>query len=253
MSDRESNRPALVLIHAFPFASSMWEPQRAALTEQFDLHTPDLPGFGGQPRLDGESFSMELAARHLEGELNTRGIDRCILGGLSMGGYVAFQCWRLFPERIAGMILADTKASADSEEARKARYTAAERIGGGDYSGYVEELLGKLLSEKTRRDRPELVDHVRSLALATLPESATDALIGMALRGDSTDLLSTIDVPTLLIFGEDDAITTIEEGERMAATIPHAKLVLVKNAGHLANIEGAGEFNGAVCEYRWEG
>jgi pimeloyl-ACP methyl ester carboxylesterase len=251
MDNRESNHPTLVLIHAFPFDNSMWEPQRAALAGSVDLYTPDLPGFGAQSRLDGESFSMELAARFVQGELNARGIDRCILGGLSMGGYVAFECWRLFPEKIAGMILADTKASADSEEARKGRYAAVERIAGGDYHGYIEELLGKLLSEKTRRDRPDVVDHVRSLALATLPETAMAALLGMAVRNDSTDLLPTIDVPTLLIFGEDDAITTIEEGRTMEEKIPNATLKLVKNAGHLANVEGAEEFDRAILDFRF--
>jgi len=243
-----STPPPLVLIHAFPLHSGMWEPQREALSGVVDIVTPDLPGFGNAPGLDDESFTMDRAAHYLGRDLEARGIDRFILGGLSMGGYVAFACLRQFRERIAGLILADTRASADSEEGQAGRYASAERIGRGEFDAVVEELLEKLLSRKTRSERPELVERVRRIMLETLPESAVAAQLGMAARIDSTDMLASIDVPTALIFGAEDAITTVEEGKAMAEKIPNARLHILPDAGHLSNLEDPEGFNAAVRE-----
>ncbi len=237
------------MIHAFPLNSAMWEPQRAALAEHADIITPDLPGFGEQPRLDGEEFSMELAARFIEHSLDSQNIGRCVIAGLSMGGYIALACWRLFPERITGLILADTKASADSEEAREGRYKAAERIGGGEYDSYIDETLQRLLAESTRRERPNVVEAVRTIIYSSQPESIVPPLLGMAARPDSTPILPTISVPVALIFGEHDAITTVDEGRAMEEAIPDATLTIISNAGHLANIENPEEFNSAVQRF----
>jgi pimeloyl-ACP methyl ester carboxylesterase len=189
---------------------------------------------------------MAAVARVVESELDARGIERCVLGGLSMGGYVAFECWRLFRPRIAGLILADTRAAADDEKTRAGRYDAVERIGRGEVEGVLEDQLKKLLSEKTRSGRSDVTDAVRAIMRRTVPTSLIAAQLGMAARRDSGDLLSGIDVPVALIFGEEDAITTVEEGKRMAAEIPDARLTLVPGAGHLSNLEMPAEFNRAV-------
>ena len=226
----------------------MWEPQRAALSSHAGLFTPDLPGFGREPRLDGEPFSMDLAAAYIESQLDAQGIERCVLGGLSMGGYIALACWKLFPERIAGMILADTKAAADTEETREGRYRTAEKLGRGEYEDYVEETLGKLLSEGTRKDRPDVTDAVRTIIYSSQPESIVPPLFGMAARPDSTSLLPTISVPVALIFGEHDEITKVEEGKTMEQALPDATLTVIPGAGHLSNIENPEAFNNAVIE-----
>jgi pimeloyl-ACP methyl ester carboxylesterase len=226
----------------------MWEPQRQGLAGITDVIALDLPGFGNEPRLDSETFTMRLAARFIQHELEAKKIDQCILGGLSMGGYVAFECWRRFPEKIAGLILADTKATPDTEEGRQGRFASAEQIGQGEYDRFAEALLHKLLAEKTRRERPELVDVVRKIMHSSPPESSIPALLGMAQREDSTDLLPTINVPTALIFGEQDAITKVEEGRKMAEAIPDAQLTIIPDAGHLSNLEKPQEFNAAVVE-----
>jgi pimeloyl-ACP methyl ester carboxylesterase len=246
MKSSAGSRTTLVLIHAFPFTCIMWEPQRAALCNVYDIYTPDLPGFGAEPRLDGEELSMAAAAEFIERELEARGIERCVLGGLSMGGYVAFECWRRFPERISGLILADTKASADTEEGRAARYASVDRIAAGDYEGYVEETLGNLVARQTRTVHPELMQAARAIALSVHPETAIAAQLGMAGRADATDLLSTISVPTALIFGEEDRVASLDEARRMEQAIPNAQLTIIPNAGHLSNIERAALFNGAV-------
>ncbi len=245
MNTRNASRPTLLLLHAFPLHSAMWEPQ-GSLADRAELYAPDFPGFGYEPGLDGESFTMEMAAQFIHQQLDARGIDRCVICGLSMGGYVALACWRMFPERIAGLILADTKASADTEDARKARYDGVERIGRGDFDGYIDETLGKVLAEQTRASQPDVVRAVKHIAFGSPSESAVGALLGMAARPDSTPLLSTISVPTALIFGEHDAVTSIDEGKKMAGMIPGAELTIIEEAGHLSNLENPDAFNRAV-------
>lgn len=248
MPDSQTQRPVLVLLHAFPLDSRMWEPQRSALADYVDLITPDLPGFGLAPGFDEESLTMARAAEIVEAELDAREIERCILGGLSMGGYIAFECWRRFSSRIDGLLLADTKATPDTEGGRNKRFSAAERIGHGEYLLYVEELLGTLLSESTRREHPAVEIAVRAIAQSTTPTAAISGLLGMASRADSSDLLDGIHVPAALIFGEHDAVTTVDEGRGISHRIPNATLTIVPEAGHLSNIENPHAFNHAVID-----
>jgi 3-oxoadipate enol-lactonase len=226
----------------------MWEQQRQLAGDAAGFVAVDLPGFGNGPGLDSESFTMKLGARFVQHELEARGIERCILCGLSMGGYIAFECWKYFPEKIAGMVLASTRPTPDTEEGRRARFANAEKIGRGEFEGFVEAQLEKLLSDATRRDRPEIVDRARKLIYDSPQESAIAALLGMAERNDSTPLLPTIKVPVALIFGDQDTITTAEEGRKMATTIPDARLTVIQEAGHLCNMEKPQEFNEAVAE-----
>lgn len=239
-------QPTLVFVHAFPLQSAMWQPQQNAFGDDVRVFAPDLPGFGGQARLDGETFSMKLAARFVQRELDANKIDRFVLAGLSMGGYIAFECWRLFGDRIDGMILADTRATPDSQEARAGRYAAAERIGRGDFAEWAEELLGNLLSPATLRDKPDLVDVVRRIIHSSPPESAVAALLGMAQRNDSTSLLSAINVPVSVIVGEDDRIISVAESRAMASEMPNATFTSIAGAGHLSNLENHDAFNTAV-------
>ncbi|MEP7217886.1 MAG: alpha/beta hydrolase [Bacteroidota bacterium] len=236
----------LVLLHAFPLCSVMWEPQRRAFEGTVPLYLPDLPGFGTESRLDGERFSMKLAARFIQHELDARKIDRCVLGGLSMGGYIAFECWRLFPERIAGMILADTRASSDTGEGRSKRFDSVVRIGQGDFPGFVEDTLKMLLAKETWNNHPEVVEVARILMRTTDPQSVIEAQLGLAERPDSTATLGTITVPTAVIAGRHDAIVPIDEAREMAAAIPGAGFTIIERAGHLSNLENPEDFNAAV-------
>jgi 3-oxoadipate enol-lactonase len=235
----------LVLIHGFLLTGEMWHPQREAFGDG-PFFTPDMPGFGMAPGLDEEVLAMDRMALFLRQQLDARSIDRCILGGLSMGGYVALACLRTMRDRIAGLVLADTRAAVDDEETRKGRLAAMERIGGGGYEEYCELMLQKLLAEKTRRGRPEVVEAVRRMMLATHPETAVAALLGMLGRDDSRDLLPTIDVPTAIVVGEHDAITRVEESQAMAEAIPGATLHIIADAGHLSNLEQPEAFNDAL-------
>lgn len=238
--------PTLVLIHAFPLHGGMWEPQRSALSGAVDIYAPDLPGFGSAPGLDDQIFTMRLAARFVQRELESRGIRRCIIAGLSMGGYIAFECWRLFPEMIAGLLLADTRATPDTAEGRMGRFAGMDRIGAGDFSGFAEDLLTKLVAPTTRESRPELMDAIRKLIHSSTPESSVSALLGLAGRADSTPLLPTITVPTALVFGAEDVITPVADGRAMLSQIPGATLTEIAGAGHLSNLERPDEFNAAL-------
>lgn len=246
--DSNASPLPLVLLHAFPLNARMWHNQRDEFGGQRLVLTPDFPGFGAAPGLDDEAPTMDALAGYVEHMLDANGVDRCVLGGLSMGGYVALACMRTMRNRIAGLILADTKAGVDDDAGRKGRIAAMDRIGSGDYAGYIETLLHKLLAESTRRTFPEIVDTVRGIMLDTHPESASAALLAMLSRADSTALLPGFDVPTAVIVGESDAITSTDEARLMADAIPDASLTIIPNAGHLSNIENPDAFNDAVRE-----
>jgi len=241
-----ATRPDLVLVHAFPLNAAMWDEQITSLSDICSVHALNLPGFGSKPEFAGDALTMIHAAEYVMLEIAKRGIDRCVLGGLSMGGYTAFECLRLFGDRIEGLILADTKATPDPREARIGRRASAERVARGDVKGYIEDLLVTVLGRTTRETRPDVVERVRGLMRAAPSRSIIAALIGMAGRRDSSDLLSSITVPTALIYGNEDGITTVEEGRMMAAAIPDATMTIIEGAGHLANIDAPDAFNDAV-------
>src|SRR5512133_2341398 len=242
----DTARTTIVLLHAFPLNSRMFAPQLEALGRDYLVVAPDFPGFGEQPGLDQESLTMERAALFVGRELESRGVGRCVLGGLSMGGYVALECWRAFPEKICGLVLADTRAEADSPEALQGRYDAMERIGAGRYAEYAETLLRKLLCETTRSERPDVVADVLDMMMEVHPQYATAAILGMAERRDCSDLLPSITVPTAVIVGEHDAVTPPSAAEALARAIPDAALTVIPRAGHISNLENAAAFNGAI-------
>lgn len=238
----------LVLLHAYPLNRAMWRPQIDALGDIVNVHAFNFPGFGGEPGLDGQELTMARMAEFVLEQMTVNGIERCILGGLSMGGYVAFECLRLFGEKIDGLVLADARADADSRQIRVGRRASAERVGRGDVEGYIDDLLVTVLSPGTRGERPQIVAEVREMMSSTPPTSIISALLGMAARRDSTDLLPSLTMPVALIYGADDAITTVAEGTMMHETIPDSTLTVIDNAGHLANLEAPEPFNSAVRE-----
>jgi pimeloyl-ACP methyl ester carboxylesterase len=192
---------------------------------------------------------MERLAEDVRGLLDALGLERIVLGGLSMGGYVAFAFYRRWPERVAALILADTRASADTEEGRKARYETAgvaEREGSG---AIAERMLPKLLAPATHERQPELVAAVRSMILEATPSGIARALRGMAARASAFDLFPLIKCPTLILVGEHDVLTPPADSEAMAKEIPGSTLVKIPAAGHLSNLEQAEAFNRNLQEF----
>jgi 3-oxoadipate enol-lactonase len=246
--DSGSSGPALVLLHGFPFDRSMWRGQASALGEEFRVVAPDLRGFGETTRGDGE-VTMESLAEDVAALLDELNLPRVVLGGLSMGGYVAFAFLRQFPERVRALVLADTRPQADTEDARRTREETAQRALNEGMEPIVGPMLPKLLARGTRERGGEVVERVRTMMLGTRPEGAAAALRAMAVRRDQTDLLPTINVPTLIVVGAEDSITPPSDAEAMRAKIEGSRLVVVEGAGHLSNVERPEEFDRHIVEF----
>jgi pimeloyl-ACP methyl ester carboxylesterase len=239
----------LVLLHAFPLDGRMWAPQVEALAGSYQVVVPDLRGFGAARDQAVEEAGMDLLADDLARLLDDRGLDRVVLGGLSMGGYVGLAFMRRHADRVSGLVLLGTKATADGDQARDARLAMAERVL-AEGNGFVPEaMLPRLLGETSRESRPELVERVTALILEQSPEAIAGAQRGMAARAATSDVLASIKVPTLVVTGEEDAVTGPEVGRDLAAGIPGARFLLVEQAGHLSNLERPEVVNEALLDF----
>ncbi len=240
----------VVFLHAFPFSPEMWSLQVAALEGRYSVFAPAMPGLGGR---EPGPASLDAWAAELDERLEEVGIDEAVFVGLSMGGYLAFRLWDLFPDRFAGLVLADTRAEADDEAglARRAELAAAVREKGAGV--LLESFYPSVLGETTRTSQDEerraAADWVREMILEADPEGIARALEAMAGRPDSRPLLPEIEVPTLVIVGEEDTLTPPEQAREMAAAIPEAELLIIGGAGHMANIENPGAFNTALLGF----
>ena len=238
----------LVLLHAFPLNRRMWDPQARALGAGRRVITPDYPGFGRSPRPCAQP-DVRHYAEGVRELLDSLGLERVALGGLSMGGYVALAFMRLFPERVSSLVLANTRPDADPEEVRETRRELARRVteeGVGILPGLQME---RLLSEKTLKSKPEVIERVRAMILESSPDGVVAALGAMKDRPDSTGGLGDIGVPTLVIAGEEDELSNPEVMEEMASKIPDSSYVVLQNAGHLSNLEAPEEFNAALSGF----
>jgi len=221
----------------------MWRSQGDDLAETARILTIDLPGFGRSADLEVEA-SLDSWADMLEEFIqNLFGDEQATVGGLSMGGYVALRFAERHPERLKGLILADTRAGPDTEEVRAARTQAIFQVRRHGMAPLADELLPRLLSPHAEA---AIQRSTREMILAQRPESTAVALAAMRDRSDSSDVLGRIHVPTLVIVGGDDILTPPEEAETMARAIPDAWLVKIPRAGHLSNLEAPIEFNHAV-------
>jgi pimeloyl-ACP methyl ester carboxylesterase len=246
--ERGAGRP-LVLLHAFPLDREMWQPQLDGLSSAARVIAVDLPEFGrstpGQDRL-----TVEHTADALADFLPAVGITGpAVVGGLSMGGYVALAFARRHPRQLAGLILADTRAEADDLAGRAARDDMISLAKAAGADAVMEKMLPKLLSEAARRDRPELVGRVRAIGARQGVSAITAALSALRDRPDATASLGSIAVPTLVIVGEHDAPTPPPLSQKMAGLIPGSRLVTIPGAGHLSNLENPDAFNAAVREF----
>jgi pimeloyl-ACP methyl ester carboxylesterase len=243
-----SGKP-IVLLHAFPLSRKMWQPQVEALgAAGFHVVLPDLRGFGENHNF-ADINSMEDLAKDISELLDNLEIERAIIGGLSMGGYVTFNFYRLFPEKFAGLLLFDTSAAADSEEKRESRFDLIDEIEKSGAQALIEGMLPNLICDWTKENNPDLVERLKTMFAETNPQAAIAALRGMAERQDHTHLLKDIKVPTLLIFGEHDKVTDMEIAEKMKSEIPDAALTKIKNAGHYSNLEQPEAFNDALISF----
>lgn len=224
----------LLLVHAFPLDASMWQAQLGGSRTV----APDLPGFGGSPPA-GDVMTMEAAAVRCLEVMDDAGLERAVICGLSMGGYVAFELWRRARDRVAGLVLANTRANADPEAAAEGRRDLAARLR-QEGSGFLVASPPPLLSA----DAPQELRARVGQMIAAQPASAiAAAALGMAERPDSTGDLATIDVPTLVITSDADTLIPPEISLSMAEQVPGATTAVIEGAGHLSNLERPDAFD----------
>ena len=238
----------VVLLHAFPLSSAMWLEQRNDLADTCRVITPDLRGFGGS-QLGFDEPSLDLMADDVAAVLDRLDLPEVVLGGLSMGGYVAMAFLRRHPGRVSALLLADTKAGADPDAAKDNRRRIADTLVEDDSTQVlVDEVLPALVGETTKRDQPLVQGRVRALLEAAPPAAAAWAQRAMAARPDSLDTLRKVDVPAVVILGDEDQLATRDDAEAMVEALPQGKLVLIPGAGHLSAVEAPGAFSTAVRE-----
>jgi pimeloyl-ACP methyl ester carboxylesterase len=231
---------ALVLIHAFPLSGAMWEHERRALRDAADpILAPSLPGFGGTAVPRGDP-SMDDYADSVVAAMDAAKVERAAVAGLSMGGYVAFALWRRHRPRVERLLLADTRAEADTDEARARRLRLASLV----REHGIEALL-KAPPQWLRKGSPHW-DPLLKLIRGQPPEAIAQGSIAMAHRPDSRPDLPTIDVPTAVVVGEEDTITPLDVSQTMVDEIPGATLSIIPSAGHIANLEAPTAFETAV-------
>lgn len=239
----------VLCIHGYPLNSAMWEPQMEDLAGTVRVIAPDLRGHGRSEPMPGP-YSMSLLADDCLGLLDYLGIENpVVVCGLSMGGYVAFEFFRRYPERVAGLILVSTKAKPDTPEGKAARDAAIAKAKKEGVAAVAADMLPKLLASQAYDEDSELVEFVQEMMEDTSLEGMVGALQAMKDRPDSTPTLAAIDVPTLIIHGADDQLIPLSEARAMQAAIKGSELVVIPEAGHLPNLEQIDLFSDAVLDF----
>ena len=238
----EGQGTPLVFLHAFPLSHVMWHPQKQALEGSYRVITLDLRGHGESDALLW-NFTLDDYAKDVISLLNQLNIGQAVFIGLSMGGYILLSLYRNFPDRMAAMVLADTRAQADSQDGKSGRRAMAQLAHKEGVSAIADVMLPKLLAPSTVQQRQDLVNQVRSMICHTPIEGIITDLMAMSTRPDSSDMLHNITCPTLILVGEDDIATPVAESRFMAGRIPGSTLVIIPGAGHLSNFEQPAVFN----------
>jgi len=244
----DGSGPTLILLHGFPFNRSLWEEQTAVLRQTHRVICPDLRGFGETDASSGTA-TMNRMAQDVALLMDSLEISTSTIGGLSMGGYVALAFYKQSAARVNALVLADTRPQGDTEEAKLQRSVQAEQALSDGMGPIADGMLPKLLTPQTVSQRPQVVKRVRDMIMTTKPAGAAAALRGMALREDQTNLLSKIEVPTLILVGKEDAITPVKDSETMHERISGSRLVIIENAGHVSNLEQTEIFNAELQSF----
>ncbi|WP_114313914.1 alpha/beta fold hydrolase [Thermus caldifontis] len=228
----------VVFLHAFPYNPGMWEEEMSYFRGRLPVLAPHYLG-----------LSLPQAAEKVLEEMEGAGLEEAVFVGLSMGGYLIFELWRKAPERFLGLVLADTRAGADSEEGRKGRYALRERVLAEGVGFLPEALLPSHLGKTTREEKPEVGERAKALILQATPEAVAESLLALAERPDSTPLLPGMRRPALVLVGEEDTLTPPEEAKAMARALPDARLLILPEAGHLTNLENPKAFRTALLGF----
>jgi len=238
----------IVFVHGFPFSRVMWDPQVKVLSGQFRVITLDLRGHG-ESDAPLWLYTMDQFADDIKGLLDHLSIQKAVLAGFSMGGYVVFAFYRKYADRVKGLVLADTRPQPDSAEGRVGRFKMAQTAQKDGAGAIADVMLPKLLSPASVQGRSELVQTVRTMMTTTKVPGIAGDLMAMAERPDSVPTLKQIACPTLVIVGELDGLTTPVDARHMADGIRGARLETIPGAAHLSNMEQPEAFNRAVTSF----
>ena len=246
-SDQGAGLP-IVFLHAFPLNRTMWAAQEHALSSQFRIITIDLRGHG-ESDAPLWRYTLDQSADDVRALLDYLGIQQAVFVGLSMGGYILFAFYRKYADCVKGLILADTKAQPDTEEGKNGRFQMAQTAYKKGPSAIADLMIPKLLSPMSIQTKPNLVRQVRAMIEGNQISGIAGDLMAMVERLDSVPLLRQITCPTQIIVGELDQATPPSDAKLMAEQIPHARLAVIPQAAHLANIEQPEAFNRIVTSF----
>jgi pimeloyl-ACP methyl ester carboxylesterase len=249
VEEEGAGRP-LLLVHGFPLDHTMWREQIEGLSARMRVIAPDLRGFGHSQGEVGDVLTMDRLADDLATLLDAMRIDEPIVFcGLSMGGYIGWRFAARHGDRLWRLVQCDTRAAADSPDAAKTRHETAQRVLREGSGVVAEAMKPKLFHPDTLEQNPDIVAAMESVMLATAPKMIAAALRGMAERPDSTELLPRLNTPSLLLCGEQDAITPPAEMRQMAAAMPQATFLEIPGAAHMAPLESPAHVNAAILEF----
>lgn len=239
---------AVLLLHAFPVSSDMWEPQLVALEENnITAIAPNAYGIEGSE--EHATWTFREYAETLSGILDEIGCRKATIVGLSMGGYQALAFYRLFPERTASLVLCDTRAEADAPEAETQRQEFIEAVERAGPEEAARRMIPNYFTPETCNDNPQLVERAKTMITAQSVTAITSAMKAIMKREDSSTLLREISCPVLVLNGQDDKLTTPETAAGIAARIPGANIGLIEHAAHLSNMEQPDRFNRALLDH----
>jgi pimeloyl-ACP methyl ester carboxylesterase len=237
----------VVFLHAFPLNRTMWEPQVGALVAECRCITIDFRGFGASAA--APPYTMDRYADDVAGVLDTLQIERAVVVGISMGGYASFALWRRHRDRIRALVLADTRAGADTVETVARRHELIEVAETQGSTAVANMQIVGLVGKTTRDKRPDIYDSIHRMMAQTAPEGIVGGLQAMIERPDSTATCATIDVPTLIVVGEEDVLTPPKEARVLHRAISGSRIEVLRQAGHLPNVERPAAFNTVVSEF----
>ncbi|MCD9188034.1 MAG: alpha/beta hydrolase [Pyrinomonadaceae bacterium] len=241
---KHGNGKPIVLIHGFPLDSKMWtDTAESLIAEGFQVILPDL-------RFEANiEDSLANTAESIAHIIISLKLKKVIVGGLSMGGYVSFNLYRLYPELVAALILCDTNSSADSTEKRNSRFETIDQLNEKGNQALLDSMLENLFSKEILSKRPDIVEKVKQWIEDSDVNNNISALKAMANRIDHDYLLNKINIPTKIIFGENDKITDLTIANKLHQNIKNSELSIIPNAGHLSNLEQPVLFNASILDF----
>jgi 3-oxoadipate enol-lactonase len=243
----EASGLPVVLIHGFPFSQEMWRPQVAELSGDYRVITYDVRGHGKSEVGDGQ-YTIEFFVDDLIAVLDHLRIEKAVVVGLSMGGYIALRAIERNPERFSGLVLCDTRSEADTNEGKIKRAGSIQSVRTDGVKKYAEGFVKAVFAPQTFERNSEAVGFITQIIERTSPVAIAGTLLALASRTDTTESLSKINVPTLILVGEHDALTPVSAAKLMNEKIRQSELHVISNAAHLSNLENPGEFNKHLSE-----